>query len=477
MIKNSHEVQETQNPVFERTSTLVNEQPKISRDTDDLSELSESDEEGTTPDTTSDPLVWTKADDEHFRDVFDEHNSEKLPEHREQDDVPIEFVLDGATPPCEQVYPISQDEDRTLREYIEKQSSLGRIRPAVSPAGAPVFFVEKGVPEEGKPPEKRLVVNYKGLDKITKKFRYPLPLIEVLFDHLKDATIFSKIDLRSAYHQLRIKRGDEWKTAFRTKYGLYEYTVLPFGLANAPAYFQKFMDKLFKDMIGKFVVIYLDDFLIYSKDPETHREHIKAVLERLRENNLYAKREKCKFGVRKVKFLGHEITAHGRRTNEDKVKAVRDWPVPRNRRELLKFLGLANYLRKFVKNFSEICLPLHRLLRKGVSFFWSTKTQTAFDSIKEAITTAPVLQHVQPKEPFWIETDASDYAIGCVLMQKDKNGDLRPCAFYSRSLRDAERNYCTYEKELLAIKVAFEDGGITWRVRYTESRWSQIIKD
>ena len=168
--------------------------------------------------------------------------------------------------------------------------------------------------------------------------------------------------------------------------------------------------------------------------------------------------------------LGHEITAHGRRTNEDKVKAVRDWPAPRNRRQLMRFLGLANYLRKFVRNFSKICLPLHKLLRKRVPFFWSSRAQTAFDSLKQAITTTPVLQHVQPKDPFWIETDASDYAVGCVLLQKNKKGHLKPCAFYSRSLRDAEKNYITYEKELLAIKVAFEE----WR-HYLEGAPHRIM--
>ena len=415
--------------------------------------------------------VWTQADDAEFEDVFKKTNAGDLPPHRPED-CAIDFVSEDKEPPCDRVYPISHDEDKLLVDYIDEYSKLGFIRPSMSSAGAPIFFVEK---EKGKkrlsrkPLEKRLVVNYKGLDKITKKFRYPLPLIEELFDRLRNAKIFSKIDLRSAYHLLRIREGDEWKTAFRTKYGLYEYTVMPFGLANAPAYFQKFINNTFKDMIGKFVVIYMDDFLIYSEDPTSHREHIRAVLQRLRENKLYAKREKCKFGFNKVKFLGYEVSAYGRKSNEDQVRAVKEWPAPSNRKELEKFLGFANYLRRFVKEFAEVCIPLHKLLRKDTPFTWSTKAQKAFEELKRVITSAPVLMHVQPREPIWIETDASDFALGGVLLQKDKQGELRPCAFYSRSLRDAEKNYCTYEKELLAIKVTFDE----WR-HYLEGAPHQI---
>ena len=192
---------------------------------------------------------------------------------------------------------------------------------------------------------------------------------------------------------------------------------------------------------------------------ESHKDHVRAVLQRLRENQLYAKIEKCQFGVQSVKFLGYQVSANGRRSNEDKVRAIMEWPTPRNRKELLKLMGTSNYLRKFVHGYSDICVPLHRLLRKDAPFIWSKEHHKALESLKKAISSTPVLIHVNPDQPIWIETDASDFALGCILMQKDKHGDLRPCAYYSRALQAAERNYCTYDKELLAIKVAFEE----WR--------------
>jgi hypothetical protein len=394
-----------------------------------------------------------------FSDVFKEENSKKLPPHRAAD-CAIN-LLPNKDPPFGPIYPLSPDEDKLTREYLEEYQRIGFIRKSTSSAGSPIFFVdkEKNIKTPGKVPQKRLVVNYQMLDKGTEKFRYPMPLINDLFDHLKSATIFTKIDLRSAYHLLRIREGDEWKTAFRTKYGLFEYLVMPFGLANAPAYFQRFVSEIFGDMFGKFVVIYLDDFLIYSENPEDHDNHVRAVLQRLRENRLYAKLEKCQFSVPTVKFLGFNISANGMRSDEDKVKSIVEWPVPTTKRELLVFLGVTNYQRKFVDGFSKICYPLHRLCRKKVAFSWTQECQTAFETLKAAISSTPLLIHPDPQQPFWVETDASDFALGCVLAQKDSQGDLRPCAYYSRSLIPAERNYCIYDKELLAIKVAFEE----WR--------------
>ena len=304
---------------------------------------------------------------------------------------------------------------------------------------------------------------------MTKKFRYPLPLISDLLDCLCSAKIFSKIDLRSAYNLLRVKEGDEWKTAFRTKYGLFESLVMPFGLANAPAYFQCFVNETFRDMLNRFVVIYLDDFLIFSEDEVSHDTHVRAVLQRLRENKLYAKLEKCQFSVRSIKFLGYYIDSNGITCNQDKVKSVLEWPVPQSKRQLQVFLGLANYLRKFVEGFSKIAAPLHWLCKKEVPFTWSKACQSVFEALKKAIASTPVLKHANPDEPFWIETDASNFALGCVLSQKNADGNLQPCAYYSRALNAAERNYCIYDKELLAIKVAFDE----WR-HYLEGSLHKI---
>ena len=359
------------------------------------------------------------------------------------------------------LYPLSLDEEQELDEYLDDFQKKTFIQSSKAPGGCPIFFRNKSDidPTPGTKPRKRLIVNYQILDKVTKKFHYPMPLVEDLLNQLHSAKVFSKIDLISAYHQLRIREGDEWKTAFRTKRGIFEYLVTPFGLANAPAYFQRFMNETFKDMINKFVVIYLDDFLIYSEDEETHVEHVRSVLQRMRETQLYASMEKSEFCVRSVKFLGHLITPNGISADVNKIQAIQDWPVPTTKRQLLVFLGATNYLRKFVPNFSQKAVPLYRLTRKNTPFTWFKACQDAFETLKLAIASSPVLGHIKQREPFWVETDASDFAVGCVLSQGDPEGDLQPCAYYSRSLTDAERNYCIYEKELLAIKVALE----TWR--------------
>jgi transposase InsO family protein len=404
-----------------------------------------------------------------FKDVFDPKQAEELPMHRPGFDISID-LLPGTTPPFGPIYPLSPDETELTREYIEKNKKRGFIRESRSSAGAPIFFVGKPS-EPGKPPQKRLVVNYQGLDKLTLKFRYPLPLIPELLDRLCTAKIFTKIDLRSAYHLLRVKEGDEWKTAFRTKYGLFEYLVMPFGLANAPACFQRFVEQTFRDMINVFVVLYLDDFLIFSEDESQHDTQVRAVLQRLRETKLYAKLEKCQFGVRSIKFLGHWIDSKGIACNQEKVKALLEWPIPKSKRQLQRFLGLANYFRKFVNEFSKIATPLHRLLRKDVFYSWSNDCQAAFETLKNTIASTPVLKHPDPNEPFWVETDASNFALGCVLLQKDPDGALRACAYYSRALNAAERNYCIYDKELLAIKVALEE----WRHHLEGSRHKIIV--
>ena len=395
-----------------------------------------------------------------FADVFSVEEANKLPQHRPYD---CEInLLPNQQPPYSRVYPLSPDEDRLVKEYLEENSKKGFIRKSTSSAGAPIFFVdkEKGKKRDiGKVPQKRLVVNYSGLDKITEKFRYPLPLINELFDRLRSAKIFTKIDLRSAYNLVRVREGDEWKTAFRTRYGLYEYLVMPFGLANAPAYFQRFVNEIFAEMTDKFVIIYLDDFLIFSENEDTHRTHVRSVLQKLRENRLYAKLEKCQFSVPSIKFLGFNISADGRFSDEDKIKSIVEWPCPLSKKDIQKFLGGANYLREFVPDFAKITTPIVRLLRKDTPFYWSNECQQAFDSLKERMVSVPLLLHAQPDKPFWVETDASDFALGCVLLQKDNDDKLRPCAFYSRALIPAERNYPIYDKELLAIKVAFEE----WR--------------
>ena len=302
----------------------------------------------------------------------------------------------------------------------------------------------------------RLCVDYRGLNNITTRNRYPLPIIPQFLEQLASAGVFTKVDLRGAYNLVRIKPGDEWKTAFRTRYGHYEYIVMPFGLTNAPAIFQHMMNDIFRSYLDRFVVCYLDDLLIYSANQSEHQEHVRLVLEKLREVGLYAKLEKCKFNVSQVEFLGYIVTEKGVRMDPEKVKAVLNWATPISVKGLQSFLGFSNFYRTFIKNYSEIASPLHALTKKDIKFQWNPQAQDAFDRLKLAFTCAPVLMHVDPHLQFVLETDGSDFAIGAVLSQENSIGELHPVAFLSRKLTAAEVNYEIYDKELLAIVAAFE---------------------
>eukprot|EP00079_Xenopus_tropicalis_P038133 XP_017951904.1 PREDICTED: retrotransposon-like protein 1 [Xenopus tropicalis] len=256
-----------------------------------------------------------------YIDVFSKKAAETLPPHRHYD-CPIDLIP-GSTPPRGRTYPLSLPEAQAMREYISENLERGFIRPSNSPAGAGFFFVGK------KDGGLRPCIDYRGLNKITIKNRYPLPLISELFDRVKGANIYTKLDLRGAYNLIRIKEGDEWKTAFNTRDGHYEYLVMPFGLCNAPAVFQEFVNDIFRDLLGVFVVVYLDDILIFSSNLRDHRSHVKVVLQRLRENNLYAKLEKCTFEVNSVQFLGFHISSKGLEMDPEKpAPQVRVLPVP-----------------------------------------------------------------------------------------------------------------------------------------------------
>jgi hypothetical protein len=385
-----------------------------------------------------------------FQDVFEKKNADVLPEHRPYD-CAID-LQDGAQPPFGPIYNLSQNELTTLREYIDENLAKNFIRHSKSPAGAPILFVKK------KDGSLRLCVDYRGLNKVTVKNRYPLPLISGLLDQLGQAKIYTKIDLRGAYNLVRIKEGDEWKTAFRTRYGHFEYNVMPFGLTNAPAIFQHLMNDIFREYLDRFVVCYLDDILIYSKNIEEHEEHVKMVLQKLREKGLYAKLEKCAFHQPKVEFLGYVISSEGLLMDPKKVQAVTEWALPKTVRDVQCFLGFANFYRIFIKNYSQVAAPLTRLTCKD-KLEWGLAAQKAFEDLKAAFTTAPILVHPDFTKAFYMETDASDFALGAVLSQMGEDGKLHPIAFYSRKFSAAEINYEIHDKELLAIVDSFQE----WR--------------
>jgi hypothetical protein len=378
-----------------------------------------------------------------FADVFSKTSADRLPEHTQYDHtIPLE---PGSKPPFGPIYSLSATELKALDEYLKENLAKGFIRPSSSPAGAPILFVKKS---DG---SLRLCVDYRGLNKVTIKNRYPLPLIQENLDRLQSAKYFSKIDLRGAYNLIRIAAGEEWKTAFRTRYGLFEYLVMPFGLTNAPASFQQLMNEVLREFLDISVIVYLDDILIYSETREEHIRHITQVLERLRKHRLWAKAEKCRFFQNSVDFLGYIVSQDGVSMDPAKVKAILEWHSPKTIKDIQVFLGFANFYRRFIKGYSKITEPLTRLLRKDTKFEWSDKAQKAFDTLKTAFTTAPILTHFDPQRPIVLETDASDYALAGIISHPDPHGNLQPIAFYSRKFNDAELNYEIYDKELLAI--------------------------
>ncbi|QRW01159.1 Retrotransposable element Tf2 protein [Ceratobasidium sp. AG-Ba] len=388
-----------------------------------------------------------------FTDVFSEELFKKLPEHRSFD-CNIDLVEGSDLPKPAKVYPLSPIESRTIKEFIDQELADGKIRPSKSPIASPCFFVKK------KDGSLRLVTDYRKINNITIPDQFPMPLQVELVDQVKNAKIYSKLDLRWGFNNIRIKEGDEWKTAFRTAYGIYEYLVMPFGLKNAPAVLQRMMNDIFRHLLGVTVVVYMDDILIFSEKEEDHAEHVKEVLKILRDNNLYAKLAKCEFFVKKVIFLGLVITPEGISMEEEKIKAIMEWGAPRKIKEVQAFLGFVNFYRRFIAEFSKIARPLHDLTKKDTRFEWSQECQQAFEEIKKRVSQDPVLIHPDPNKPFILETDASGIAIGAILSQRGEDGYLHPVAYLSKSYNDAQRNYDTANKELLAIVESLKH----WRI-------------
>jgi Reverse transcriptase (RNA-dependent DNA polymerase) len=296
--------------------------------------------------------------------VFPDDLPDGLPPERDVDHR-IELVP-GASIPNKGLIPLSRAELDECRRTIEELRRKKFIQESKSPFGAPILFVKK------KDGSSRMCIDFRGLNKITVKNVYPLPLFDDIISRLVGASWFSKLDLRSGYHQVRIHKDSVHKTAFNSRYGHYEWNVLPFGLCNAPATFMTMMQNIFRPYLDQFVIVFLDDILIYSKTREEHARHVGEVLTVLRRHKLYAKRSKCEFAQRRVQFLGHVISAAGIEMDSDKVKAIQDWPVPKSVDDVRSFLGLAGYYRKFVKSFSEIAAPISELVKNAVPFSWQS---------------------------------------------------------------------------------------------------------
>ena len=386
-----------------------------------------------------------------YASVFEPLSPGMPPEGRVQHHIDLQ---PGARPKSKPPYRLSKFEEeecvRQLKVYLE----MGHIQPSKSPYGAPVLFARK---KNGK---LRFCVDYRALNDQTIKDRFPLPRIDDLLDRLQGASVFSKLDLAQGYHQIQLAPEDVHKTAFTTQSGHFEFRVMPFGLCNAPATFQRLMNSTLSPYIGRFCMVYLDDIIVFSKDTDSHQKHLAMVLEKLAGAGLKTQISKCEFGMAKLEFLGHIVSADGIQMDPGKVKAMTDWPVPKNSTEVKGFLGLLNYYRRFIRNFARIALPLTELTRDEakLSFTWTPQAQHAFETLKGKMVTGPVLQMPDLDKPFRVFTDACLFAAGGTLEQKHGQ-EWKPVAYFSKKFNPAQRNYDTRDREALGIVLALHE----WR--------------
>jgi len=343
-------------------------------------------------------------------------------------------------------------ETQLCTEMVSGLVSKGLVTPSKSPFGAPILFIPK------KKGGYRVCCDWRDLNAITKTIKFPIPRIDETLDHLSGANFFSSIDLNSGYFQIRLDPKECERTAFSTPQGHFEFKVLGQGLKNAPAIFQSMMNRILQPYLNQFVVVYLDDILIYSKTEEEHLKHIDLVLEILKKNKLYANKEKCQFFKTEVEFLGNIVGRGTIRMDPSKISTVTQWPTPSTVTEVRSFLGLCNHFRKFIKDFESIASPLYTLTKgkktAPLKSVWTTVHNTAFQALKTALTSQPVLRHVNISEPFELVSDASLVGTGAVLLQEGQ-----PVAYTSKKFSSAEKNYTTTEQEMLGVVRALQD----WR--------------
>jgi hypothetical protein len=363
-----------------------------------------------------------------------------LPPQREQDHaIPLEK---GAGPIKVRPYRYPHTQKEHIEKMVQDMLDQGIIQPSNSPFSSPIILVKK------KDGSWRFCTDYRALNAITVKDKFPMPTVDELLDELYGAQYFSKLDLRSGYHQILVQPADRFKTSFRTHHGHYEWLVMPFGLTNAPATFQCLMNKIFQTVLRKFVLVFFDDILIYSGTWKDHLVHLEIGLRTLQHHQLYARLSKCSFGAKEVDYLGHKVPGQRVSMELNKIQAVLNWPTPANIKQLRGFLGLTGYYRRFVRAYANIAAPLTDLLKKD-SFLWNPEADTAFRQLKKAMTEAPVLGLPDFSQPFIVETDASGIGVGAVLAQ---NG--HPIAYFSKKLAPTMQKQSAYTRELLAITEA-----------------------
>ncbi|MBW0579961.1 hypothetical protein O181_119676 [Austropuccinia psidii MF-1] len=384
---------------------------------------------------------------QEYLDLFSKVKAENLPPHHACDH---HIELEGSLLPVGVIYSLSNQESDTLRAYISENVEKGFIRPSSSSTGAPVLFVKK------KDGGLCFCVDYRKLKAVARKKKYPVPPMNELLNVFNGSSIFSKIDLCGGYNLLRIKKGEEHLTAFRTKYGSYEYLVMPFGLTNAPASFQNLVNDIFQDLLNVYGVVCLDDIMVFSKSEEEHVTHVSTVLSRVRANTLFAKAPKCLFHVSSAEYLGYVVSFEGLKMDQAKLQRILNLPPPRNLKALQSFLGFANFYQGFIKNYSKKIRSLTSFLQKYSCFPLNEEALSQFHKLKEAFTTTPIISHLDPSIPTIVETNSSNYALGAVMSQVSDSGK-HPISYDSCKRIPKELNYEIHDKELLGIVWALKN--------------------
>lgn len=387
--------------------------------------------------------------------VFSDESAKKLPPSRPGIDCAID-IKEGETLSTCKIYDMSQEQLNTLKAIIDEQISKGFIRPSKSTASSPVFFVKDKASASRGVEQLRLVVDYRSLNAKIKMDEYPIPLTRTVMQQLPRAKIFTKFDVRAGFNNIRIRPGDEWKTAFKTFFGLYEYQVMPFGLATAPSTFQRFINHVLAPFLERTCFAYLDDIIIFSENQEDHDRHVNEILEALERAELHLKPAKCVWSVPEVSFLGFTAVANkGLRMSDDKLQGLRSWRKPSNVKQVRMFLGTVNFYHDFVPHYSDIVAPLTDLTKKNVPFVWTERHDQAWDRLMGLLRSDVFLAAFDPELPVILETDASDVAYAGVISQLCQ-GKYRPVLMYSHKFKDAELRYSVAEKELYAIVYALK---------------------
>ncbi len=374
-------------------------------------------------------------------------------------------LVPGSTPPAKQPYRMSSTELDELKKQLDDLLEHGFIRPSRSPYGAPILFVKK------KDGTIRMCIDYRDLNNITIKNKYPLPRVDELLNRLSGKKYYSKLDLQSGYHQIRMAAGDEHKTAFRTRYGSFEFLVLPFGLTNAPSTFMNMMQDILKPYLDEFCISFLDDICIYSDSLEEHQQHVEKIMKLLEQNKLFVKKSKCEMFRTSIEFLGYKISQDGLHMMEDKLRTIEQWPIPTTSKQVRQFTGLCGFYRQFIPMFSHIVAPLSELKSKDTVFHWTDRHQKSFEQLKQAMLSKPMLAIPRDKLDFIVHTDSSGYAVGAALLQDHGKG-LQPVSHMSLKMKPAETRYPVHEQELLAVVEALK----SWR-HFLHGRHFKIYTD